>query len=55
MKRGFLNSKKAKDQPLYDDGALPANLAVMAPPGDGATASVSRMSLIYVYVLHRRL
>jgi len=52
MKRGFLNSKKVKDQPLYDNGASTAELDVSAPPkhlGDSATASVSRTSLIYMY------
>jgi len=32
MKRGFLNSKKVKDKPLYDDGASRDSPAVIAPP-----------------------
>jgi len=49
MKRGFLNNKKVRHQPSYDN----ANLAMVAPPkhlGDSATA-ISRMSLIYMYFI----
>ena len=42
MRRGFLNSKKVKDQPLYDKGKL----TVTTPPKDlepaSDTAAISR-------------
>jgi len=58
MKRGFLNSKKAKDKPLYDSASTLAGprasseSAVIAPPkqlppsGDRTTTVASMISFI---------
>ena len=46
MKRGFLN-RKAKDKPLYDNGASASSAAVIAPskqspPSGGGATAISR-------------